>query len=287
MSTRRTCAAVTPEPAVIVEEAQINGQDFNPDPASPDLPPGHANLYFRYTALSYASPARVTFRHKLEGFDQTWVEAGSRREAFYTNLPPGTYTFRVTAANLGGPWTEAARPVEFTLAPRFYQSGWFIPLVLVFMGVAGWVASRLRVMQVKSRLHAVLAERSRIARELHDTLIQGFSGVTMQMQGLAALRLHPSSERITHRRDHPTTPAIALSEVTRRSVGGLRVPPRQTLPGMQRASPGGVAQEFSPAAYRNPRSAAVAADGVASTQPPRGCRIQRVANSSGSDRECG
>ncbi len=229
---------VLPEPAVIVEEAQINGQDFNPDHI-PQLPPGHANLYFRYTALSYASPARVTFRHKLEGFDQTWVEAGSRREAFYTNLPPGTYTFRVTAANVGGPWGEAAHPVQFTLAPRFYQSGWFIPLVLMFMGVAGWVASRLRVMQVKARLHAVLAERSRIARELHDTLIQGFSGVTMQMQGLAA-RLHPSSERITLE-EIIHDAGDCLSEARARSVGAAQ-PRAQTRSGNATGLAAAVAQ---------------------------------------------
>lgn len=209
---------ILPEPAVIVEESQINGMDVNPEHI-PELPPGHANLYFRYTALSYASPVRITFRYKLEGFDRDWIEAGSRREAFYTNLPPGSYTFRVKAANLDGPWSEAAHPVQFTLPPHFYQSGWFVPLVLVFMGVAGWGASRLRVMQVKARMNAVLAERSRIARELHDTLIQGFSGVTMQMQALAA-RLHVSPERIMlNEIIHDA--GDCLSEA-RRSVGGLR-----------------------------------------------------------------
>jgi signal transduction histidine kinase len=212
---------VLPPPAVVVEEAQINGREVNPAHIQ-RLPPGAANFYFRYTALSFASPARITFRHKLEGFDKDWIEAGSRREAFYTNLPPGNYTFRVSAANLNDQWSEAEHPLAFTLEPRFYQTRWFIPLIVAVVALAGGAAARLRVLQVKARLHAVLAERSRIARELHDTLIQGFSGVTMQMQGLAA-RLRASPERqtleeIIHDAGH------CLSEA-RRSVGGLRADP--------------------------------------------------------------
>ncbi|MGE5192104.1 MAG: two-component regulator propeller domain-containing protein, partial [Deltaproteobacteria bacterium] len=209
---------VLPPPAVVVEEVQINGQDVNPARIA-QLPSGQANLYFRYTALSYASPTRITFRHRLEGFDRDWVDAGSRREAFYTNLPPGKYSFRVSAANRDGPWNETGQPVAFAIEPRFYQTRWFIPAVVAGVALAGWIASRLRILQVKARMNAVLAERSRIARELHDTLIQGFSGVTMQMQGLAA-RLRHSPERkmleeIVQDAGH------CLSEA-RRSVGGLR-----------------------------------------------------------------
>ena len=211
---------VLPPPNVVVEEAQVNGQDVRPGHISP-LPPGLTNFYFRYTALSFATPTRIAFRHMLEGFDKDWVAAGSRREAFYTNVPPGKYTFRVSAANPDGPWSEAAHPLAFTLEPHFYQTRWFIPLMLAAVAAAAWVASRLRVLQVKARLNAVLAERSRIARELHDTLIQGFSGVTMQMQGLAA-RLRPSSER-SALEDIIQDAGHCLREA-RRSVGGLRGP---------------------------------------------------------------
>jgi signal transduction histidine kinase/ligand-binding sensor domain-containing protein len=211
---------VLPPPAVIVEDVQINGQDVNPTRIA-DVPPGQANLYFRYTALSYASPTRITFRYKLEGFDNDWIEAGSRREAFYTNLPPRKYAFRVSAANLDGPWSEAALPVAFTIEPHFYQTRSFIPAIVAVVALAAWVASRLRILQVKARMNAVLAERSRIARELHDTLIQGFSGVTMQMQGLAA-RLRASPERKTLE-EIIQDAGHCLSEA-RRSVGGLRTP---------------------------------------------------------------
>jgi signal transduction histidine kinase/ligand-binding sensor domain-containing protein len=207
-----------PPPAVVVEEAYVNGQEVNPARIE-RLPPGGANVYFRYTALSLASPARITFRHKLEGFDKDWIDAGSRREAFYTNLPPGNYKFHVSAANLDAPWSEADQPVEFTLQPRFYQTRWFIPLIVAVVAVLGGAAARLRVLQVKARMNAVLAERSRIARELHDTLIQGFSGVTMQMQGLAG-RLQVSPERKTLE-EIIQDAGYCLSEA-RRSVGGLR-----------------------------------------------------------------
>jgi signal transduction histidine kinase/ligand-binding sensor domain-containing protein len=209
---------VLPPPAVVVEEVQINGEDANPARIA-QVPPGQANLYFRYTALSYASPTRITFRYKLQGFDRDWVEAGSRREAFYTNLPPGQYSFRVSAANLDAPSNEADLPVVFTIEPRFYQTRWFIPAMIAVLALAGWIASRLRILQVKARMNAVLAERSRIARELHDTLIQGFSGVTMQMQGLAA-RLRASPERRTLE-EIIQDAGHCLSEA-RRSVGGLR-----------------------------------------------------------------
>ncbi|HLJ11233.1 MAG TPA: two-component regulator propeller domain-containing protein [Planctomycetaceae bacterium] len=209
---------VLPPPAVLVEEAQVNGQDVHPGQI-PKLPPGRTNVYFRYTALSYASPTRIAFRHKLDGFDKDWIEAGSRREAFYTNLPPGSYRFRVSAANLDGPWSEAEQPVELALQPYFYQTRWFIPATAASIALAGWLAFRLRVLQVKARWNAVLAERSRIARELHDTLIQGFSGITMQMQGLAA-RLNRSPERQTL--EEIIQDAGSCLRDARRSVGGLR-----------------------------------------------------------------
>jgi signal transduction histidine kinase len=128
----------------------------------------------------------------------------------------------VSAANLDGPWNEARRAVELTLHPHFYQTRWFLPLVAASLALAAWVALRLRVLQVKARLNAVLAERSRIARELHDTLIQGFSGVTMQMQALAA-RLHQAPERGTL--DEIIRDAGHCLREARLSVGGLRSAP--------------------------------------------------------------
>lgn len=212
---------VLPKPSVVIDEVRVNGQDVDPRRLA-HLPPGHANFDFRYTALSFASPGRITFRYRLDGFDRDWIDAGSRREAFYTNLPPGDYRFRVQAVNLDGSQTEAARPIAFTVDPHFYQTRWFLPVTAAAIAGVGWLAYVSRVRQIKARMQAILAERSRIARELHDTLLQGFSGVTMQMQALAA-RLRPSSERETlHEIIHD---AGGCLREARQSIAGLRSVP--------------------------------------------------------------
>lgn len=209
-----------PAPSVLVEEVRVNGQTMSPNELK-WLPPRRTNLDFRYTALSLASPTRITFQYMLEGFDKDWVDAGLRREAFYTNLPPGYYQFRVRAANPEESWTEAAKPLSFRLDPFFFQTPWFIPACVISLLLTGYLLFRLRLRQIKSRLQAVIAERTRIARELHDTLIQGFSGVTMQMQALAA-RLHLSAERETLK--EVIQDAGNCLREARRSVAGLRSP---------------------------------------------------------------
>ncbi|MGQ0634010.1 MAG: sensor histidine kinase [Planctomycetaceae bacterium] len=207
-----------PPPAVCIEEVQVNGRDVDLA-RTPRLAPGLTNLYFRYTALSYASPARTKFRCKLEGFDKDWVHAGARREAFYTNLPPGKYRFLVNAAASDGAWNESGGQIEFSLEPHLYQQPWFIASIIGLTALGGGLAWRLRGLQMRAQMRAVIAERSRIARELHDTLIQGFSGVTMQMQALAA-RLPPSSERATLE-SIVQDAGLSLRDA-RRTVGGLR-----------------------------------------------------------------
>jgi signal transduction histidine kinase/ligand-binding sensor domain-containing protein len=210
-----------PPPPVVIEEVIVNGRSENPAHIE-RLAPGLKNLEFRYTGLSFLSPGRMTFRYKLEGFDRDWIDAGARREAFYTNLPPGPFTFRVTAANADAPPNEAANPVAFVLAPHFYQRSFFIPLCIAAAALTAWLAYRLRVRRIEERLHTIGAERSRIARELHDTLLQGFSGVTMEMQALAA-RLPSSGERATL--EEIIRDAGNCMREARRSVAGLRSVP--------------------------------------------------------------
>ncbi len=209
---------VLPPTPVVVEDVVVNGKNERPDQVR-RLSPGQTNLEFRYTALSFATPTRTTFRYRLVGFDKQWVDAGSRREAFYTNLSPGTYRFELAARLLEGPWQAAQHPVEFTLEPHFYQARWFLPLCAALLMLAGWGAYRLRVRHIKGHLRVVVAERSRIARELHDTLMQGFSGVTMEMQALSA-RLDASPERRTL--DEIIRDAGICLREARRSVAGLR-----------------------------------------------------------------
>ncbi|HEY4311593.1 MAG TPA: two-component regulator propeller domain-containing protein [Pirellulales bacterium] len=212
---------VLPPTPVVIEEVIVNGQPREPDQIH-KLRPGSSNLAFEYTALSLVVPMRITFRYKLEGFDNDWIDAGSRREAFYTNLPPGQYQFRVVARNVDENDWETAQPVTFTIQPHFYQTFWFLPLCALALGLAGFGAYRLRVRTIKEQMRAVVAERSRIARELHDTLMQGFSGVTMEMQALAA-RLQRSNERSTL--EEIIRDAANCVRDARRSVAGLRHDP--------------------------------------------------------------
>lgn len=208
-----------PPPPVVIEDPVVNGE---PELASHigSLAPGQKNVEFSYAGLSFVAPTRLRFRYQLIGFDKDWVDAGTRREAFYTNLPPGRYTFRVAACNeADNLCNENGASVAFSLAPAYYQRVWFLPLLVLLSGLAGWLGYQSRIRRLRERYDLIVAERSRIARELHDTLIQGFSGITMGMQALAA-RLRPSEER-GKLLDIIDDAARCLRE-TRRSVAGLR-----------------------------------------------------------------
>jgi signal transduction histidine kinase len=151
---------------------------------STTLAPLTASLQIDYTALSFTAPEKVRFRYFMEGFDRTWVDAGTRRQAFYTNLQPGSYRFRVVASN-DGVLSEREAVWAFTLAPAFYQTRWFT-LALVLLAGAGTAAAwRARVHRVRGRFSAILVERTRVAREIHDTLLQSLLGVMLQLDQAA------------------------------------------------------------------------------------------------------
>ncbi len=205
-------------PAVVIEEVTVNGQSERPADVN-QLGPDQKNIEFRYTGLSYRLPNRITFRHKLEGFDRDWVNADTRREAYYANLPPRKYRFRVTACNVDGTCNDTGATVAFTLAPHYYQTAWFWPLVALALAVAVWLGYQVRIRALKQHFQIILAERNRIARELHDTLIQGFSGVTMQLQALAARWPGSTEGKVL---DEIVQDAGASLREARRSVAGLR-----------------------------------------------------------------
>lgn len=143
---------------------------------------GSRRFAFDYAALSFAAPSKVRFRYRLDGFDHKWIDAGSQRSAYYTNLPPGSYTFRVMASNRDGVWSTEPASLAFQLQSYFYQTLWFYVLLALAIALLGYWAYLWRVRQVESRFNAVLAERNRIAREIHDTLAQGFVAVSVQLQ---------------------------------------------------------------------------------------------------------
>ncbi len=152
---------------------------------------GHVHFEFDYAGLSFVTPQKVRYRYMLESFDRGWTDAGPRRTAYYTNIPPGRYTFRVQAANNDGLWNTQGAALPFELRPHFYQTLWFY-LLLAATAVALIVLLLRRRLRVAEReFSAVLGERNRIAREIHDTLAQGYVGVSVQLELLSELlRLH-------------------------------------------------------------------------------------------------
>jgi signal transduction histidine kinase/ligand-binding sensor domain-containing protein len=150
------------------------------------LVPGSRAVEISFTALSFKDPSRVRFRYQLEGFEPAWVDIGTRREAFFTNLKPGRYSFRVIAANDDGVWNEQGSTLVFILQPYFYQTVWFYLACALLLAAAMWGIHLLRVRQLRREFTVVLQERNRIARELHDTLAQGFTSVSMLLEAVSA-----------------------------------------------------------------------------------------------------
>jgi Y_Y_Y domain/Histidine kinase len=171
-----------------VEQLVVDGLVY-PSTGPVHIPPNPRNLEIDYTGLSYAVPQRVQFRYFLEGHDKGWQGPLTRRQAFYTDLTPGTYRFHVIACNNSGVWNETGALAEFVVEPTFYQTLWFKALIVLAIARLMWTLYLLRLKQatanVQKRLLAQMEERERIARELHDTLLQGFQGIALRVQGVA------------------------------------------------------------------------------------------------------
>ena len=150
------------------------------------LPPRIRDLTIDYTALSLAAPEKVHFKYKLEGQDSDWREVVNDREVQYSNLRPGPHRFRVIASNNSGVWNEQGDTLEFSIAPAYYQTSWFRALCAAAFLASLWAAYQLRVRQLQreynSAIDARVSERTRIARELHDTLLQSLQALLFQYQ---------------------------------------------------------------------------------------------------------
>jgi signal transduction histidine kinase len=180
---------VGPAPPVLIETIRIDGRE-RPPSDTVSIPPGSRGLEIDYTATSLSLPERVQFRYQLEGEDRTWHDVGTRRRAYYTGLAPRSYRFRVIASNGDGVWNERGAAWSFRVLPAWYQTAWFRGGGALLIGGLGATAAALVQRRrhlrsreaLRSRYEATLAERARIAQDLHDTLLQGFAGVTLQLK---------------------------------------------------------------------------------------------------------
>jgi signal transduction histidine kinase/ligand-binding sensor domain-containing protein len=153
------------------------------------LPPLTRNVQINFTALSFVAPQRVRFRYRLYGWDTDWQDPGGRRQSFYTNLHPGKYRFSVIAANDDGLWNMKGDSLEFELEPAYYQTWWFrllcVAAALVLLQSVFVYRLRRAKVNIQQRLAARLSERERIARDLHDTLLQSVQGLMLKFHAVA------------------------------------------------------------------------------------------------------
>ena len=155
------------------------------------LPARMRDLTIDYSALSLAAPEKVHFKYKLDGQDSDWREVINDREVQYSNLRPRPYRFRVIAANNSGVWNEQGDALEFSVLPAYYQTNWFRALCAAAFMALLWAAYQYRIRRLQHdfemTLEARIGERTRIARDLHDTLLQSFHGLLLRFQTVSLL----------------------------------------------------------------------------------------------------
>jgi len=211
-------------PPVVVERFAVD--DVDRPLRGADLwtrvPAGHNHFQFDYAGLSFVAPQKVRYRYMLDGFDHDWTDAGARRVAYYTNIPPGHYTFRVQAANNDGVWNVEGAALPFELLPHFYQTIWFYLLLAIATAALIMAMLKRRLLLAEHEFKAVLGERNRIAREIHDTLAQGYVGISVQLEVLAELLRMNKVAAATKQLDTTRTHVREGLAEARQSIWALR-----------------------------------------------------------------
>jgi signal transduction histidine kinase len=172
-------------PPVVIEQMLVDDAPVDLRQGMPAMAYGRRRVSIDYAGLDFRSPAGVMYRCRLDGFDKDWQREGNRRTVTYTNLAPGTYTFHVEARASDGDWSRTDAELQFRILPPFYRRWWFVAVVVlgVIALLAGVYLLRLRVL--RQRFDAVLAERNRMAREIHDTLTQDLVSTCLQLDIVA------------------------------------------------------------------------------------------------------
>jgi ligand-binding sensor domain-containing protein/signal transduction histidine kinase len=207
-------------PNVVIEQVLVDGRE-EPSGDRLVIPPGKGKLQIEYSAIRLRSQERIRFRYKLENFDKDWTEPLNSRVANYTNLPPGEYRFGVQAFEMNRPEkaTEAWMDIEWR--PHIYRSAWFITLCSALALIAIFLMYRLRLRQVHQRFDAVLEERNRIAREMHDTVIQGCVSASALLEAVVSIDPNGSGA-LRDLLDTARNQVRAMVDEARRAVWNLR-----------------------------------------------------------------
>ena len=204
-------------PPVSIQKVAVDGRTV----ATGDYPDGRGEAAIDFTALSFRAPGKIRFRHRLDGLDADWVESGSKRRAYYSSLPPGSYTFTVMASNPDGTWNGPTAQVHFSIRPPFTRTPTFYALAAAGLIAVGFAAYRVRVGQMRARFGAIIGERTRIARELHDTLAQGLAAVAFQIETAVDSLEESTQTAREHMQMADAMVRSSLAEV-RRSIWVLR-----------------------------------------------------------------
>jgi len=217
-------------PPVVIEQVIADGKVYDPWLRGETAFRGH-DLQIVYTGISLMVPERVRFRYRLEGLDSHWTDAGTRRNVSYMNLPPRHYRFQVIACNNDGLWNNAGADFALRVDPYFYQTKWFALLCLTAVTLLVWSAHQLKVRRVVSRLQLIAAERVRFGRELHDSLLQGFSGVVFLLEA-ATRQLETAPDAAKQRLERAIDQADRSLREAREMIVSMRIPAldNNTLP---------------------------------------------------------
>lgn len=216
----------TPLPTVIPQVEEVGADGALLDRNNAKVSPGAKRVTFSFTGLDLHAPSRVSFRYRLDGFDKTWSDVGSDREATYTNLAPGKYTFRLIASNESNTWASQESIVPVVIEPSIWQR-WsvrtFLATLFIFLvGFAYYSRTKFLLTQANILADERLRERTRIARDVHDTLLQGFISSSMHLH--VAEKQVPSDSPLKQRFATVLEGMDRVIEEARLAVVGLRTP---------------------------------------------------------------
>jgi signal transduction histidine kinase/ligand-binding sensor domain-containing protein len=244
----------------ILEGVTAGARTIEPVPGVA-LPARTSQLQFLFTAPTLTDSMRVEFKYRLDGVDRDWVDAGTNRQAAYANLGPGPYTFRVKATNGDGVWSTPAA-FAFSVDPMFYQTRWFYGVCVLALLLAVYASWRMHARRVHTQYALVLAERMRMSRAIHDTLLQGLAGLALQLDDLShAPQTTPTvtSDRVRRMRRR----VEEYIREARQSIWDLRAPALE-----QRSLPSALREVGARAVADRPVSLDISVKGAPQSCPP-------------------